>query len=147
VHNAHPRRRISRGRVVQAVRRVVRGERRVRAQISVVFTDTRRIARLNARYLRHRGSTDVISFTLGEPRTLEGEIYVNLDRARTQARAYGVPYALEVSRLVVHGTLHLLGYDDATVEARLRMKRHEDRYLGLPVRRSRTRGRNERKSG
>jgi len=135
VHNAHPRRRIPRGRVVETVTRVVRGERRSHAQISVVFTDSSRIARLNARYLQHRGSTDVISFSLGAPKELEGEIYVNLDRARSQARTYGVPYALEVSRLVVHGTLHLLGYDDATEQSRLRMKRYEDRYLGLPARR------------
>jgi probable rRNA maturation factor len=62
---------------------------------------------------------------------IEGEVYVNLDRARMQAREYGVGFADEVCRLVVHGTLHLFGYDDGTVARERHMKRREDRYVGV----------------
>ena len=134
VFNAHPAIRIRRAVVTAAVRRVAKGERRRRAAVSVVFVGSRTSARMNRKYLGHEGGTDVISFPLGEGRTIEGEVYVNLDRARTQAREYGVAFADEVCRLVVHGTLHLFGYDDRTVALERHMKRREDRYVGVPAR-------------
>jgi rRNA maturation RNase YbeY len=84
---------------------------------------------MNRRWLRHEGPTDVISFTLERHSPLEGEIYVNLDRARRQAREYHVRFAHEVARLVVHGALHLTGMDDRTGAQRRRMRRHEDALL------------------
>ncbi len=84
---------------------------------------------MNKRYLRHNRITDVITFPLGAGRGVEGEVYVNLDQARRQARAYGVPFHAEVKRLVVHGTLHLLGYRDSTPSLKTRMSRREDHYL------------------
>jgi probable rRNA maturation factor len=131
VFNAHPARRIPRAAVIAAVRRVAKGERRRRAVVSVVFVGNRTSARMNRRFLGHTGGTDVISFPLGEGRMIEGEVYVNLDRARSQAREYGVRFADEVCRLVVHGTLHLFGYDDRTVALKRHMKRREDRYVGV----------------
>jgi rRNA maturation RNase YbeY len=96
---------------------------------------------MNREYLRHRGSTDVISFTLEEGPPLEGEVYVNLDRAREQAAFYRVPEQEEITRLVVHGTLHLLGYDDGTPGLRRRMKAREERHVGrlAPPRRGKRR--------
>lgn len=129
VFNAHPRRRVRRAPVRRAVRQVVRRERRSAAAVTVVFIDGRRSARINREFLGHRGSTDVISFPLEEGPPAEGEVYVNLDRARVQARTYGVPETNEIVRLVVHGTLHLLGYDDTTPPLRRRMKIREDRYV------------------
>jgi probable rRNA maturation factor len=99
--------------------------------VSVVFVGNRASAAMNRKFLGHAGGTDVISFPLGEGRRIEGEIYVNLDRAKAQAREYGVPFGEEVARLVVHGTLHLFGYDDRTAPKARRMKAREDRYVGL----------------
>lgn len=131
VFNAHPAIRLRRAPAAAAVRCVARGERRRTASVSVVFVGDRASSRINRRYLGHRGRTDVISFPLGEGRTVEGEIYVNLDRARSQAREYGVRFDEEVARLVVHGALHLFGYDDRTAPLARAMKRKEDRYVGL----------------
>ena len=131
VFNGHARRRVRRSGVAAAVRRVARGERRRAGAFSVVFVGDRATAAMNRRFLGHAGSTDVISFPLGEGGAVEGEIYVNIDRARTQAREYGVPLGEEVCRLVVHGTLHILGEDDTTAAARRRMKRKEDAYVAV----------------
>ena len=134
VFHGHGRRRVRRAAVVTAVRRVARGEGRREGAFSVVFVGDRATRALNRRYLRHAGSTDVISFPLGEGRALECEIYVNIDRARAQARRYGVALGEEVCRLVVHGTLHILGEDDGTPAARRRMKRKEDAYVAVLAR-------------
>jgi rRNA maturation RNase YbeY len=84
---------------------------------------------MNRRFLGHAYATDVISFPLGEGDAIEGELYVNLDRARVQARQYGVTRTHELVRLVVHGTLHLTGYDDRLPKDRMRMRQREDFYL------------------
>lgn len=138
VFNAHPRRRVRRPAIVRAVRHVARAERRRSIALSVVFIDDSRTISMNREYLRHRGSTDVLSFTLEVSPLLEGEVYVNLDRAREQASAYEVTEQEEITRLVVHGTLHLLGYDDGTPASRRRMKSREDRYVSnlVPPRRT-----------
>ena len=87
--------------------------------------------RINRQFLRHDYVTDVISFPLGagdEPGA-QGEIYVNLDRARRQAHEYGVTFAGETRRLLIHGMLHLLGYKDGTANQKARMSRREDLIL------------------
>lgn len=89
------------------------------------------MVRLNTAYLRHRYATDVLSFPLsGRGDTmLEGEVYVNLDQARRQAREYKVTMRNEAARLVIHGMLHLLAYDDKRPDDRRVMKRMEEKYL------------------
>lgn len=133
VYNAHPRRRVRKKTVAGYVSRVLRDEHLRRAEIGVVAIDTRFCRRMNRAYLSHDYSTDVISFPLGtgEGKGLEGEIYINLDKAREQARTYGVTVAQEIARLVVHGTLHLAGYDDRRREEARRMRERENRYVAL----------------
>lgn len=114
---------------MQCAAGVLRAEGCSDAEVSVVFIDSRRSRMLNRRFLRHDYVTDVLSFPLGMGETPEGEVYVNLDRARQQARSYGVSFSNEVGRLVIHGVLHLLGYDDTTSAAQRRMKLKEDRYV------------------
>jgi rRNA maturation RNase YbeY len=82
-------------------------------------------------FLGHDEPTDVISFPLEEEVRLEGEVYVNLDRAKEQAKHFGVSFRNEVARLVIHGILHLVGYDDTTTEQARIMKSEEDRQLGF----------------
>lgn len=102
---------------------------RKRAAISVVFIGSQRCKAINRTFLNHNYVTDVISFTLETQPMLEGEIYINLDRANQQAREYGVSFSNEVARLVIHGALHLIGLEDATVAQQKRMKAVEDEHL------------------
>ena len=91
------------------------------AAVNVVFVTDRRIRELNRRFLKRDRPTNVISFNCnepqlpGEPRLL-GEVYISRDRARAQAREYGVSYGSELRRLVLHGLLHLLGLTHREME-------------------------------
>ena len=90
---------------------------------------------LNRKYLNHGTATDVLSFSLNDHQLkhgdlLEGEVYVNLDQARRQARRFGETIRDEVGRLVIHGILHLVGYGDASERQKKLMTRLEDTYLG-----------------
>lgn len=130
VSNGHPRYRIGHAKIKRCVTRTLRDGGQKRATIGIVFIDSGPMRTLNRRYLRHDRTTDVISFGLEAGVNLEGEVYVNLDRARTQAREYRVSFGNEVARLVIHGTLHLLGYDDRTNRLRRVMKVEEGRQVG-----------------
>ena len=89
--------------------------------VNVVYVSDRRIHQLNLRFLKRDRPTNVISFNCkdphvpGEPRLL-GEVYVSRDRARAQAREYGVSYASEIRRLTLHGLLHLVGLTHREME-------------------------------
>ena len=98
------------------------------AKIDIIFLSDRRIRTLNKQYLQHDYATDVITFPLDE-QPLYGEIYVSLETARRQANEYGVTVVNELCRLAVHGALHLLGYDDATLEDRAAMHKLESKFI------------------
>jgi len=131
VVNAHPKDRIHQQETVRLVQCVLAGEDQKRADVNIVFIHDRRMVKLHEEYLHHRTTTDVLSFPLHDAGALsvEGEVYVNLDQARRQARHYHVTRMNEIARLVIHGTLHLLGYDDTTSRKKATMTRREDLYL------------------
>jgi len=134
VANVHPRLRVPSAAIIRGVRSVLAGVHIRRAAVSVLLIDRHRCRRLNSRFLGHHYETDVLSFPLEQGELLEAEVYVNLDRARTQATRYGVTFRNEVLRLAIHGTLHLAGFDDSSAgEARI-MREREGRYLSLAAR-------------
>jgi probable rRNA maturation factor len=102
------------------------------------------MTRINETYLRHKCSTDVITFDYAETSAfslqplailaLHGEIFVCLDEAVSQARRFHTTWQSELVRYVVHGVLHLLGYDDADSRARRRMKAAEEALVRLLAR-------------
>lgn len=130
VHHAHATRRVDARWITRIVRGVLRGERHRDGIVSVVLTDDRLSRRINRKFFARDRPTDVMSFPLEEGGAVEGEVYVNLDKAARQARTYRVAPANETARLVIHGTLHLLGYDDVAGTAARVMKIREDYYVG-----------------
>jgi probable rRNA maturation factor len=118
-----------------AVRRVVatvlKGERR-KAEVAVTFLGPVRMRALNREHLGHDTTTDVISFGLPAPDgRLLGDIYICRAVAAAQAKELGVPLREELVRLIVHGTLHVLGYDHPKGEGRTRsaMWKRQERYV------------------
>ena len=129
--NNHPSLRFSKQETSRAIQSVLKGESARSCRLSVVFVESRAIRKINRRFLGHDYVTDVIAFSLGERDEpgAQAEIYVNLDRAKSQARDYGVTFAEETRRLLIHGTLHVLGYSDANARQKAGMTRREDFHL------------------
>lgn len=94
--------------------------------LSVALVDDSRIANLNSRLLGHPGPTDVIAF---EAEAGEGEVIISVDTAWRQARELGHSLHDELRYLMAHGVLHVLGWDDSTVELRCAMLRRQDAIL------------------
>ncbi|MGH2567043.1 MAG: rRNA maturation RNase YbeY [Bacteroidota bacterium] len=129
VFNHHPRLRFPKWETQRTIQRVFRKESGKLLSVSVVFVDSRHIRRINRTFLGHDYVTDVISFPLAGGPGHDAELYVNLDRARSQAKEYGVSFTEEVQRLLIHGALHLAGYDDRKKKNKESMRRREDFYL------------------
>jgi probable rRNA maturation factor len=111
--------------------RVVAGEHGFQAgEISIAVVDDETMHELNRRYLNHDYPTDVLSFVLEQAETLlEGEIIVSADYASREAPKYGWTLREELALYVIHGALHLVGYDDTTPEAKAVMQEQETLFL------------------
>jgi probable rRNA maturation factor len=101
-------------------------------ELGIYILKTAEMTRLNETFLRHRGSTDVLAFDYSQPEpepALCGEILVCLDEAVAQARRFRTTWQSELIRYIVHGALHLTGYDDHHRARRRKMKLQENRLL------------------
>ena len=122
-------------RIVRGAIAVIRAEA---AEISVLVVNDRRIAKLHAEWMQISEPTDVLTFDLGSdpPRRLAGDIVVSGETARRVARELGWQPRQELAYYVVHGLLHLAGYDDLTPGERRRMRKRERIVMvavGLPA--------------
>lgn len=100
------------------------------AEVALHLVGEAEITRLNQEFLRHDGSTDIITFDHGSCRGhLHGELFISIPDAVAQSAEFGTTWQEELGRYVIHGLLHLQGEDDLEPEARRRMKRRENRLV------------------
>jgi probable rRNA maturation factor len=128
---------IDRKQMREIVRGVLEGEGIADAEISLAFVDNPTIHTLNKRYLNHDEPTDVLSFPLSEPdaKKLAGELVIGAEVAQAQAQERGHDVQAELALYVIHGLLHLCGFDDKSDAGAATMRRCERHYLqqlGLP---------------
>jgi probable rRNA maturation factor len=122
---------VERRRMRQAAQTVLEGEGVREAVISLAFVDNATIRRLNLRYLDQDAPTDVLSFPLNDRgEKLNGEVVISAELAQQEAARRGHPVETELVLYVIHGLLHLCGYDDSTAGEAARMRQRERHYLG-----------------
>jgi probable rRNA maturation factor len=111
------------------------------AELGIHFVTARRSALLNHRHLQHEGPTDTLTFDHGStPERLCGELFICVAEAVRQAKEFGTTWQAEVLRYVIHGLLHLRGYDDLDPPRRRIMKREENRLVARCLRDPRIQG-------
>jgi probable rRNA maturation factor len=128
---------VDRGRMREAARTVLEGEDVGDAEVSLAFVDDATIHRLNKRYLDHDEPTDVLTFPLSEPgsRKLSGELVIGAEVAKRESEEAGHDVQAELGLYVIHGLLHLCGFDDHDPREAAAMhdrERHYLRKLGWP---------------
>ena len=130
INNRQTNQPVQQTRLKEAVRKVLLEEGISRATISLAVVDDQTIRDLNRRYLQHDEPTDVLSFELARDEGhLEGEIVVSAETAMETAERLGCRAEDELLLYVIHGALHLVGYDDTSQEARDVMREREQYYL------------------
>ncbi len=134
IQNVHPKLRI-RKRPIQLLVRSILTSENTESGVDVVLVDDEFMERLNRKFTKRDGTTDVLSFGMREGNTdpVEypglGDVYVSLDQAKRQAETYRVAFERQAALLVAHGVLHLLGYDHEERKHADSMKRKERKYL------------------
>ena len=101
--------------------------------ITVILGQDELLRSLKKQFFKKNQYTDVIAFRLNnyEEKVVEGEVYISLPRARENAKTFGEPFEREISRLLIHGVLHLLGFEDDTKKSKMVMTSLENKYLKM----------------
>ena len=108
---------------------VARSEGRKAGSIQYIFVSDQKILEINQEYLKHDYFTDIITFPYEEGDILSGDIFISVDTVRSNAVEYNQTFENELDRVISHGLLHLLGYDDRTELQQKQMRLKEDECL------------------
>ena len=100
-------------------------------EVAYIFCDDPKILEVNNEYLGHDYFTDIITFDYCEGDRLSGDLFISVDTVRDNAIEYGTDFKDELNRVIVHGVLHLIGYDDHSDEDVAQMRAKENYYLSL----------------
>ncbi len=120
--------------IKQWITSVAKGKKRKVGDLGFVFCSDDFLLRLNKEYLNHDTLTDIITFDYSKDDNqlpISGDIYISIDRIRENAIKFNKSFENELHRVIIHGTLHLLGYADKTKAAKLEMTKQEDMALNL----------------
>ena len=110
---------------------VAESEIRKLGLVNIIFCSDNYILDINQKYLQHDYFTDIITFDYCENDTLSGDLFISVDSVRENAIFYKTEFADELNRVIVHGLLHLIGYDDHSDEDINVMRSKENYYLEL----------------
>lgn len=99
--------------------------------VSIIFCSDPYLLGINREYLGHDCYTDIITFDYCEGKLLGGDLFISIDTVRDNAAFYGTSFDNELHRVIVHGLLHLIGYDDHSDADTVAMRAAEDRALAL----------------
>lgn len=110
---------------------VAESEIRRIGDVNIIFCSDNYILDVNLKYLQHDYFTDIITFDYCENNVLSGDLFISVDSVRENSVFYNTEFEDELNRVMVHGILHLIGYDDHTEEDQKVMREKENYYLSF----------------
>ena len=111
---------------------ICKGEKKKIGFINCIFCSDRYLLEINKKHLKHNFLTDVITFDYESKRdSLEGDIYISVDRVKFNSKDYNVNFHEEIVRVIIHGILHLIGFLDSSKKEKKIMRSKENKYLSL----------------
>jgi len=108
-------------------------ESRQLGDINIIFCSDEYLLNINQKYLKHDYYTDIITFDYCFNNILSGDLFISIDSVLLNSKSYNTEFSNELNRVIVHGILHLIGYDDHTEDDIHTMRNKEDFYLNIYV--------------
>lgn len=130
IENRQKTRRLNLAKLSRIASQILKLQGEKKAELSLVFITNSQMASLNQKYLSSSRPTDVLAFPMGGPHLL-GDVVISVEKALTQARERGQPFEKELTRLLIHGCLHLFGFRDEKRPERMKMFRQQEKILKL----------------
>ncbi len=113
------------------IARLVEMENYSIGNLNVIFTDNEYLRILNKEYLNREYDTDVITFNYNEKEIIAGDIFISIEQVRINGEQLGIKFVKELDRVIIHGVLHLIGYNDKTQEEKKLMRKKENVALEI----------------
>lgn len=110
---------------------VISTENCIGGDINFIFCSDNYLLNINEKYLKHNYYTDVITFDYTEGNIISGDIFISTDRVFDNSNQFSITFTHELNRIMIHGLLHLLGYNDKIENDKLQMTNLENKYLEL----------------
>ena len=98
-------------------------------ELSFIFCSDEYLKKINIKYLSHHFFTDVITFNYTKEKLLFGDVYISIERVKENSKTYKTSFNEEMFRVIIHGVLHLCGFDDKTKEEKSLMRSKENDFL------------------
>jgi probable rRNA maturation factor len=118
-------------KVKKLIEKVILEKEKIPGDLNFILTNDRTLKDINKTFLKHNYKTDVISFDYGNDDFVSNEIYISIERVKANAKNYKVSYDNELLRVMIHGALHLTGYNDQNEREKDGMKRLEEKWLKI----------------
>lgn len=116
--------------VSKYVNLLISNEKHELGELSIIFCSDLYLLEMNKTHLDHDYFTDIITFNYVEGRIISGDLFISVDRVKDNAKHFGANFANELFRVILHGVLHLVGYNDKTTGEQKVMREKENLYLG-----------------
>lgn len=117
--------------VEKNIEKLVTNENRILGDVNYILCSDAYLLDINRQYLNHDYYTDVISFDYCEENVISGDIFISVDTVADNAKEYGTTFENELERVMIHGVLHFVGYNDKSDEESKTMRAKENQYLSL----------------
>lgn len=111
------------------INQIIENSQNKTGEVNIIFTSDTYLLEINKKYLNHNYFTDIITFNYNEGLVISGDIYISIETVRNNANLYSVAFLNELHRVIIHGLLHLLGYNDYTETEVVLMRKMEDNAL------------------
>lgn len=108
------------------IKKIIELEKKIVGQLNIVFTNDAELLKINTQFLNHNTYTDIITFDYCEGKLINGDIIISIERVNENAKKFNVAFEIELCRVIIHGTLHLCGYKDKSVNDTNLMRKREN---------------------